>query len=64
MKVDCRRIFGQHATIAKKRKEAGASEDVAFAVEKWLKQEMDDVVAKAETLVKEKQAEVLDASRG
>ena len=63
MKVDCRRIFGHHSTIAKKKKELGFSEDAVFMVEKWLKQEMDEVIAKADSLVKEKQAEVLDTSR-
>jgi len=64
MKTDCRRIFGIHCTLAKKKKEAGASEDMVFMVEKWLKQEMDDIIEKGDVLVKEKQAEVLDTSRG
>jgi len=64
MKVDCRRIYGHHSSIAKKKKDAGISEDAIFMVDKWIKQEMDVIIAKAESLVKEKQAEVLDATRG
>ena len=64
MKVECRQIYGKHATQAKAKRNVGFSEDTIFHVEKWLKQDMDDAISKAEAVVKEKQEEVLDASRG
>ena len=64
MKVECRQIMAKHAKAAKAKKSEGASEDAIHFVELWLKQQMDEGVGKAETVVKEKQEEVLDASRG
>ena len=65
MKVECRQILAKHSKSAKaKKNDSGVSEDAIFMVEKWLKQEMDEKIGKAETVVKDKQEEVLDASRG
>ena len=64
MKVECRQIMAKHAKAAKAKKSEGASEDAIHFVELWLKQQMDEGVGKAEAVVKEKQEEVLDASRG
>jgi len=63
MKTDLRQIQSNYARDMKRRKEIGVSEDALFTVEQWLKQEIDDVTVVAEKLVKEKQEELLDATR-
>ena len=72
MKVESRQIVTNYSREIKMKKknagrddsDGGVSDDLAAVVDGWLRQEAAELIQKAEVMVKDKQEEVLDASRG